>query len=147
MILGYPWLEGANPHIDWKTKRWRYNADTASIQISHDPDEFLDAAPDAMVYSIYLRHHSGESLPLQYVNGDSTPELFSQYEIPRELRGFQDVFSEEEAAKLPLSGKYDHAIDLNGQEPPYRPLYNLSERELDALWTYLDDAIKKGWIH
>ena len=100
-----------------------------------------------MVYSIYLRHHSEESLPLQYINSGSTPELLTQYEIPRELRGFQDVFSEEEAVKLPLSGKYDHAIDLNGQEPPYGPLYNLSERELNALWTYLDDAVKKGWIH
>ena len=48
--------------------------------------------------------------------------------------------------KLPLSGKYDHAIDLNGQEPPYGPLYNLSERELNALQTYLDDTVKKGWI-
>ena len=147
MILGYPWLEEANPHVDWKTKQWWYNADTASIQISHDPDKFLDAAPDVMVYSIYLRHHSEESLPLQYINGGSTPELPTQYEIPRELRGFQDVFSEEEVVKLPLSGKYDHAINLNGQEPPYELLYNLSERELDALQTYLDDTVKKGWIH
>ena len=49
--------------------------------------------------------------------------------------------------KLPLSGKYNYAINLNGQEPPYRLLYNLSERELDALQTYLDDTVKKRWIH
>ena len=96
-----------------------------------------------MVYSIYLRHHSEESLPLQYINGGSTPELPTQYEIPRELCGFQNIFSEKEAVKLPLSDKYNHTIDLNEQEPPYKLLYNLSERELNALQMYLDNTVKK----
>ena len=46
--------------------------------------------------------------------------------------------------KLSLSDKYNHIINLNGQEPPYKPLYNLSERELNALQTYLDNTVKKG---
>ena len=99
-----------------------------------------------MIYSIYLRHHSEESLSLQYINSGLTSELPTQYKIPRELCGFQDIFSEEEVAKLPLSGKYDHVINLNEQEPPYELLYNLSERELNALQMYLDDTVKKGWI-
>ena len=45
--------------------------------------------------------------------------------------------------KLLLSDKYNYVIDLNKQEPPYRLLYNLSKRELNALQTYLDDTVKK----
>ena len=45
--------------------------------------------------------------------------------------------------KLPLSGKYNHAINLNEQEPSYRLLYNLSERELNALQMYLNNTVKK----
>ena len=74
-------------------------------------------------------------------------ELLTQYEISRELCGFQNIFLEEEAVKLPLSDKYDHAINLNEQEPSYKLLYNLSERELNALQTYLNDTVKKKWIH
>ena len=49
--------------------------------------------------------------------------------------------------KLPLSDKYDYTINLNVQEPPYKLLYNLSKRKLNALQMYLDNTIKKGWIH
>ena len=31
-------------------------------------------------------------------------------------------------------------------EPPYRPIYNLSEKELKVLREYLRDALAKGWI-
>jgi hypothetical protein len=42
---------------------------------------------------------------------------------------------------------HDHAIDLfPGKEPPHKPLYNLSEKELLLLREYLDGAIEKGWI-
>ena len=97
-----------------------------------------------MIYFIYLRHHSEESLPFQYINSDLTPELLTQYKIPMELCGFQNIFSEEKAVKLSLSDNYNYVINLNEQEPPYELLYNLSKRELNALQTYLDDTIKKG---
>ena len=49
--------------------------------------------------------------------------------------------------KLPLSDKYDYVINLNKQEPLYELLYNLFKRELNALQMYLDNTVKKRWIH
>ncbi|KAJ6436582.1 hypothetical protein O9K51_10824 [Purpureocillium lavendulum] len=68
-------------------------------------------------------------------------------EIPSAYQEWADVFSEEEAAKLPpLSGR-SHPIDLEeGQIPPSGPIYNLSEHELAVLREYIASAQKKGWI-
>ena len=35
---------------------------------------------------------------------------------------------------------------MDGKDPPYGPLYNLSNTELKVLREYLDDALAKGWI-
>jgi len=40
----------------------------------------------------------------------------------------------------------EHAIELEGGEPPYGPIYHLSEKELKVLREYLEDSLKKGWI-
>ena len=66
--------------------------------------------------------------------------------IPPQLKEFEDVFSNEKAGILPEQKQGDHAIELDGGEPPYGPLYNLSRAELAELRRYLDDALAKGWI-
>jgi hypothetical protein len=40
----------------------------------------------------------------------------------------------------------EYAIELEGRELPYRPIYNLSEQELKVLYRYLKDTIEQGWI-
>jgi hypothetical protein len=35
---------------------------------------------------------------------------------------------------------------MEGKEPPYGPLYNLSSRELKLLREYLEQALYNGWI-
>ena len=66
-------------------------------------------------------------------------------ELPPEYKEFRDVFSEEEVNKLALRGRQDHTIKIDG-EPPYGPIYNLSEKELKTLWEYLAKALDRGWI-
>ena len=41
-----------------------------------------------------------------------------------------DVFSEDNAQKLPEHGPQDHAIDTEGKQPPFSPIYNLFLTEL-----------------
>ena len=55
------------------------------------------------------------------------------------------MFSTEEVGKLPSHEGRDYAIETIA-EPPFGPLYNLSNIELAALRNYLDDALTKGWI-
>lgn len=67
--------------------------------------------------------------------------------IPSEYTEFANVFSEEEAAKLPTHEAHDHAIETEGdQQPLWKLIYPLSATQLDVLRKYLDSSMEKGWI-
>ena len=58
----------------------------------------------------------------------------SKVSLPPEYQDFAEVFSEVDANKLSDHGLQDYAIDLiDEQQPPYRPVYNLSKVKLAAL--------------
>ena len=68
-------------------------------------------------------------------------------ELPPRYRDYADVFDEDAAGMIPQHSDYDHTIDLKpGEQPPHRPIYNLSARELEILREYLEKAQAKGWI-
>jgi len=55
------------------------------------------------------------------------------------------VFEKKNANTLPKHRPYDYTIDLEeGVQPPFRPIYNLSQNELAALCEYFDKNLKKG---
>ncbi|KAH0608011.1 uncharacterized protein H6S33_002063 [Morchella sextelata] len=67
--------------------------------------------------------------------------------LPFWLHGFLKVFLPSEADKLPPHRSYDHAIDLEpGKQPPWGPVYSLSEAELKVLREYLDKMLRLGKI-
>jgi len=48
---------------------------------------------------------------------------------------------------LPQHSKYDHKIELQPDTtPPLGPIYLLSEKELKALWEYLEEMLAAGKI-
>lgn len=74
-------------------------------------------------------------------------ELDAPSELPPEILDFSDVLAAGDVAGRPLPEGVDYAINLEAdQRPPFRPLYNLSARELEVLREYLDQALKNGWI-
>ena len=76
------------------------------------------------------------------LNTLTVEELVIIPELSKELREYKDVFSTEEVGKLPLYKGRDHAIKTTS-EPPFSPLYNLSNTELAALRSYLNDTLIK----
>ena len=67
--------------------------------------------------------------------------------IPRKYAAFADVFSKEKADILPQHRKYDCSIDIkDGKQPPFGPIYNLTQPELKALREYIDENLAKGFI-
>ena len=66
-------------------------------------------------------------------------------QLPPEYEEHRDVFSEEEANKLPPRGHPEHAIKMTA-ELPYGSIYSLLKKELKVLREYLDDSLRKGWI-
>jgi len=42
--------------------------------------------------------------------------------------------------------KHNHVINTNNENSLYKSLYNLSDKELQVLWNYLNDILVKSWI-
>jgi hypothetical protein len=60
---------------------------------------------------------------------------------------FADVFSKSKASTLPPHREYDLKIELEeGTHPPLGTLYSLSQSELTALRTFLDEHLASGVI-
>jgi hypothetical protein len=67
--------------------------------------------------------------------------------IPWQYRDFQTIYNGETANALPPHRSYDHAIDLkDGEQPPWGPIYALSEKELSVLKDYLKEMLDSGKI-
>jgi hypothetical protein len=64
-----------------------------------------------------------------------------------EYHKFLLLFLEAEANKLPLHCPYNHQIPLKeGFTPLFRPIYLLSQTELEALKKWLEENLSKGFI-
>ena len=147
VTLGMPGLASAGIKLDPKERRWRFGIVKGAFQVDK-PHVFAAALEnETAVYALVV---SG-TLPAGRTNVGSVHSNATRSSgvtgpsLPKELSGFKDVFSTEEAGKLPSHVGHDHAIETTA-EPPYGPLYNLSNTELAALRAYLDEALAKGWI-
>jgi len=67
--------------------------------------------------------------------------------LPISLKDYKDVYSVDNAKRLAPHRDIDLAIELQpGKEPPYRPIYPLSPKELAALKEFLEENLAKGFI-
>ena len=67
--------------------------------------------------------------------------------IPWQYRDYKSVYNGEYSVDIPPHRSFDHAIDMvEGKEPPWGPIYALSEKELQVLREYLDTMLKSGKI-
>jgi hypothetical protein len=67
--------------------------------------------------------------------------------VPPQYHDDLDVFSKSSADTLPPHRPYDHAIDIKeGTNPPFGPIYSLSEPELKALASWLKENLSKRFI-
>ena len=127
IVLGDPWLQTHNPSIDWIGKTWAYT-EWSNPPESLSASAFFDAASKAKrVYAVRY-----------------CPKKSDEPQLPPEYEEYRDVFSEEEANKLLPRGCPEHVIEIT-VDPPYGPIYSLSENELKVLREYLD-SLRKGWI-
>ena len=69
-------------------------------------------------------------------------------EIPAEYSDYSNVFSAENAVKLPKNtGRNKHAIKLEeDKQPPFGPIYSLGPIELETLKTYIKTNLANRFI-
>ena len=124
----------------FKSKQWRYPyrlKDSDDINIVR-PEKFAELIKEgnspayAMIPSLHITRLPKADEPLT---------------VPLPYRKQEEVFSKEKGNELPPLEGRQHAIKLEpGAKPPYSPIYNLSEKELEILQKYLRSSEAKGWI-
>jgi transposase InsO family protein len=67
--------------------------------------------------------------------------------IPEEYRVYDRLYRETLHTGLPEHSQWDHEISIiEGGEPAFHKLYNLTEPQLQTLREYIDDMLAKGYI-
>ena len=67
--------------------------------------------------------------------------------VPWQYRDYHLLFDGQYSDELQPHQSFDHAIDVaKGNEPPWGPIYALSEKELEVFRTYLADMFTSGKI-
>jgi len=67
--------------------------------------------------------------------------------IPWQYRDYWSLYHAEVSNVLPPHQSFDHAIDIQaGKEPPWGPIYAVSERELSVLKEYVKEMLDQGKI-
>ena len=149
LVLGLPALTQEGIKMDMANRTWRFGVDKHAHELLN-PEQFAASLEGhKAVYALLI---SATDAPPAERQGGAGVNIGSVLEgpgvtpeLPEELQEYADVFSNEEAGRLPSHEGRDHAIETTS-EPPFGPLYNLSSTELAALRGYLDDALVKGWI-
>jgi hypothetical protein len=68
-------------------------------------------------------------------------------QISSEYHEYADLFSEQEALKLPPHRPYDHKIPLEKDAtPPFGTIYPMSLTELETLHKYVEKNLNKGFL-
>lgn len=124
IVLGLPWLQKHNPHIDWsagKVVSWSSFCHASCLQSALSP---VDAVSPS--------------------SASEPPDLTS---IPSVYHDIGEVFSKKRALSLPPHRPYDCAIDLLPGAPlPSSRLYNLSRPERETMEKYIHDSLAAGII-
>jgi hypothetical protein len=74
-------------------------------------------------------------------------DVVDDSKIPAAYHEFLSIFLQSASDSLPPHRSFDHAIELkDGEEPPWGPIYALSETELTCAEEYLEEMLCTGKI-
>jgi hypothetical protein len=154
LILGYPWFVAAQPNIDW-SKGW---LDYKQLPVVLRTENAWKSRPVSRFQKLPCPKETG-AMHVAYVSfpgkaqtmASKLAEEHSQpntQTLPAEYQRHKEVFSEKEAQRFPGPRLWDHAIELTKDTPPTLSgkIYSLTQPEQEALTTFIDEHLKKGYI-
>ena len=163
VVLGMPFLTLSDADVDFSGQelRWKtYTTEevlltTRRIELV-EKKEFASAAldPEHETYIIHIASLSSTPLASPNVQPSCKPQVSGLIaeEAPTKVlvkySDFADVFSPDLASELPKHTKINnHAIELiDGQQPPYGPIYSLGPAELETLKAYIETDLANRFI-
>lgn len=143
VILGLSWLARYNPLIDWKLRKVTFPTNSLKVEFAKTMSRNKPLFIGARAFMKEAKHNTPLVIFATPTYQDATPT----FGIPKQYEGFEDVFEKKNADMLPEHRPYDCAIDLHeGMQPPFGPIYNLSQTELAELRKYIDENLAKNFI-
>src|SRR5712664_3648216 len=170
VILGYPWLATFEPQFSWKeavvdtnvlpvvirSPDWHTLLLHPSIRrakIEREPiianarigrtvtDEAKQRIVDILTEEVAINSISTDL-------ARQAEQYTAKIEVPDKYQRHARVFSEEAAQQFPPKRPWDHAIELKPDTPDVIDckIYPLTQTEDQALVTFLDEQLQKGYI-
>ena len=159
VILGLSWLDRYNPDIDWKKRRIEFKLEkieSPNMQKLGSPSHLKPKVYQSIVTSKTSILMIGARAFVKATRQGATYMIYANSIIesnekssglPDQYKEYQDDFEKKNAYMLPQHRPYDYGIDLQeGTQPPFGPIYSLSQNELAALREYLDENLAKNFI-
>ena len=153
-ILGYDWLERINPDIDWRKG-------TVVPHPLHDvlplfwptrvPTHQRDTARKISVLSAQkfstIRFRDPIYLATVNVIQQKLEEPTVSPSLPQQYSNYASVFAGKDDCPFPPRHPIDLRIDLlPGKQPPWGPVYRLTQEEEKTLREYITDLLARGVI-
>ena len=153
VILGLPWLRKHNPRINWKDRQLSFDGCSCGTTARQPTRPTLESVDEKEINNISSTHQTRQDRAVDRVDPERPPTTVKETKsappaIPDVYRQYAWMFEEELSAKaLPKHQSWDCEIKLEeGKEPPFGPIYQLSEKELEILREYIKENLAKGFI-
>lgn len=162
LVLGIPWLQkhDASPKLSSNSLKFNSPQCAKNCTSSHIPIAVNGITLEKLNIQLigsaaFTRLAKRKDVqifaqPLYEINkaldAKTTKEQWKE-QIPKEYHEFIDMFDSKLANLLPPRLQYDHKITLKeGTEPPFGPIYDMTQEELIVHKRYVEDNLEEGWI-
>jgi len=177
VLLGTDWLSKHNPNIDWATNTITLNrCPTTCFKETQEPttpliaqllpvcdwdpltEEYFNIDKANADHTLCIESHMDKHFdgplhgPLLTRTTVSTTLAMKkealQMDIPPEFKQYSQVFSDDEAQRLPKHQPWDHKIDLLPDKSMRKTsIYRLTPPEKVTLEKYITDGLAQGSLH
>lgn len=156
VILGMPWLEDHNPHINWRDKSVSFHHENHHHTLRSDSMLHMLTRAELKLairrgeLDFVCRGHLSTAEAPDHESRDkpASPED-KEFEIERKeiLSKYSEAFPDALPKGVPPSRSIDHKIELlPGSAPTSLPVRRMSPDELDELKKQLDELTEAGFI-
>ena len=149
IVLGIPWLQAANPMIDWAENKIYFVKGSnlnKLYSVLNSPEGVEIFAMSVKETREELKNSDAKILWSRQVKDDWDP--VTKISIPKEYKDFEELFTAvKDQNTLPKHQEWDHEIKImENCTPMKQPIYSLSPQKLDALREYLEKNLQKEFI-